>query len=128
MKAQLRKIHLYLGCFFAPILLLFILTGLIQTFGLHHQWKGRAYTPAPIVQSLAEVHMNQRFSLREVEVYPSFPFQIFVLCMSVGLMISIGIGIVMAFQSLKNPLLIWVSLISGILIPVIFLILGRMSH
>jgi hypothetical protein len=32
----LRIVHLYLSCFFAPLLILFLLSGLWQTYGLEH--------------------------------------------------------------------------------------------
>jgi len=32
---KLRQIHLYLGCFFAPMILFFALSGVWQEFGLN---------------------------------------------------------------------------------------------
>ena len=60
----LRKVHLYLGVFFAPVILLFALTGALQVYGLHEAGEGGAYKPAPIVEKLAQVHIHQRFALK----------------------------------------------------------------
>jgi hypothetical protein len=59
----LRKVHLYLGVFFAPVILLFALTGALQVYGLHEAGEG-GYKPAPIIEKLGQVHIHQRFALK----------------------------------------------------------------
>jgi hypothetical protein len=120
---KLRKIHLYLGCVFAPMLILFIVTGCLQTFGLHEPNKG-GYTPAPIVYSLSEVHIHQRFASPDSSLPSSFLLKIFIILMSIGLLATTLLGIFMAFKVTKNKLLVWLSLLSGIVLPILFLWIG----
>lgn len=66
----LRKVHLYLGVFFAPAILLFALTGALQVYGLHEAGDG-GYRPAPVVEKLAQVHIHQRFALKPKRPEPA---------------------------------------------------------
>ena len=124
MLPKLRKIHLYLGCIFAPMLILFIVTGCLQTFNLHRQMKNSSYTPPQIVSSLTQVHMDQRFTSKDVFPKSSYPLKIFILLMSLGLLATTLLGIFMAFKVNKNKALVWICLLSGILIPAFFLWIG----
>ncbi len=121
---QLRKIHLYLGCLFAPMLTIFIVTGCLQMLELHERNKN-GYQPAPLVYSLSQVHMHQRYSSPGSFPPSSQPLKIFILAMSVGLLISIALGIFMAFKVTKKKMFVWLSLLAGIILPVIFLMLAK---
>jgi hypothetical protein len=114
-----RKIHLYLGCFFAPLLVFFVLTGLLQTFELHEGHKN-GYQPPAFVKSLADVHKNQRFSAEGVRPPPSEAFRWFVVLMAIGLLINILLGILMAFK-FADPRAVWIVVILGIVVPVLIL-------
>lgn len=57
----LRKIHLYVSVFFAPLLLFYGLTGAIQVLHLHEA-RGGTYTPPAVVEKLAQVHIHQRYA------------------------------------------------------------------
>ena len=121
----LRKIHLYLGCFFAPLLIMFVITGALQTFNLHHSWKNKNYTAPPIVKTLSQVHTDQRYITENNSPEPSVPFKILVVLMSLGLLVTTILGVVLAFRVTKNKLLIWGSLLGGLLIPIFFLWMAR---
>lgn len=56
----LRKIHLYVSVFFAPLLLFYGLTGAIQVLHLHEA-RG-AYSPPPVIEKLGQVHIHQRYA------------------------------------------------------------------
>jgi hypothetical protein len=114
-----RKVHLYLGCFFSPILMLFILTGLLQTFELHESHKN-GYTAPAFIESLAQVHKNQRFATDDVRPGPSIIFRWFVLAMSVGLLVNVALGIAMAFK-FADPKVVWIVMIVGLVVPVLIL-------
>ena len=58
----LRKIHLYVSVFFAPLLLFFGLTGAMQVLHLHEA-RG-PYTPPAVVEKLGQVHIHQRYALK----------------------------------------------------------------
>ena len=57
----MRNIHLYLGVFFAPLLMFFLISGSWQTFDLHEASKDGSYKPPAIIKSLSQVHKNQRW-------------------------------------------------------------------
>ena len=54
-----RKLHNYLGLFFAPTILFFSITGAYQLFGLHEDRPGRDYHPPAIVSALGQIHKDQ---------------------------------------------------------------------
>ena len=58
MIKTIRQIHFYLGVFFAPSIIFFAFTGMLQTFSIHEQHQGKP--GVPWVTALAEVHKNQR--------------------------------------------------------------------
>ena len=116
----LRSIHLYSGCFFAPLLIFFIVTGCLQTFHLHQSRKDGSYKAPAVLNSLSEVHKHQRWTSGKLWPASSNGFKLMVLLMSVGITSSILIGIVLAFKFSK-AWVVWLCLISGSLIPCLFL-------
>ncbi len=120
MDKLLRKAHLYLGCFFAPVLVFFIVSGVAQTFDLHVQRKNSSYVPPQVLRTMAEVHQHQRVTTKDVRPPPSENFRLFVLAMSIGLFLNIALGITMAFKSV-DPKTVWVVILLGILVPIAIL-------
>jgi hypothetical protein len=57
---NLRKIHLYLGTFFAPAIIFFAFTGLLQVVGLHESHERGAPPPYPWIAKLAQLHKDQK--------------------------------------------------------------------
>ena len=115
---------MFLGCFFAPLLTFFIVTGALQTFDLHEDHKD-GYVAPKILSELSEVHMHQQFSDSEESGEPSFPFKIFVLAMSAGLFLSVILGVIMAFRYTKKRIFVWLCLAAGIILPVLFLVIAH---
>lgn len=115
----LRNVHLYSGCFFAPLLTIFILTGLWQTFDLHVSRKS-GYKPPVVVSALSEVHTHQRFATKEFRPAPSPIFRYLMIAMSVGLLLNMTLGIMMALK-FADPKFVWLAMIVGILVPVLML-------
>jgi hypothetical protein len=71
-KARLlRDLHLYLGVFFAPLILFFATTGAIQVLGLHEASRDGRYTPPPVVEKLSEVHIHQRYAAKPKRPEPA---------------------------------------------------------
>ena len=119
-----RNMHLYLGCFFAPLLLFFIVTGAVQTFNLHHSRKD-GYKPPQIVKIMSGVHQHQSVpSKDEKPTSSSVNFKYFVLAMSIGIVITTILGIMMAFK-FAHPLVVWLCLLAGGALPVYFLFSAR---
>jgi hypothetical protein len=56
---QIRRFHYYLGVFFAPGILLFAVSGALQTFRLQEE-KGYGGTPPSWIVWLASVHKDSR--------------------------------------------------------------------
>ena len=117
----IRKFHIYLGCFFTPLLLFFVVSGAWQSFSLHKSKKDGSYMAPTILKKLSEIHENQRLPLNENPGTPSVPFRLFVLLMSFGFFATASLGIVMAFRFTRKAKTIWISLISGALIPILLI-------
>ncbi len=121
----MRNVHLYLGCFFAPLLILFLVTGCWQTFDLHQASKqANGYKPPEIVKSLSQVHMSQRWSSGDVRPKPSVIFRYLIVLMSLGLLVTTVLGIVMAFKYTR-PWRVWVLLFLGLFVPFFLLWMAR---
>jgi hypothetical protein len=119
----LRRLHLYLGCFFAPLLLFFTATGWYQTVSIH-----RNKTPGEAddwVSRLTSVHVDQIYPSPHVESYSPGLFQTLVVIMSIALIVTVLLGVWMALRTLRRSWLVWVTLALGLLVPVLFLWLGR---
>jgi hypothetical protein len=112
----MRNIHLYLGVFFAPLLMFFLISGCWQTFGLHVESQDGSYKPPAIIKSLSQVHKNDRWVDRQKKSDTSVPFQYLVFLMVIGLLATVILGIVMAFKYTK-PWMVWVCLSTGTILP-----------
>ena len=140
---KVRQLHLYLGTLFAPLIIFFALTGILQTLELH---EGNG-TPQWIAQ-IASVHKHQALQgdepkrprppengaqnapdrprpdgdEAENKRGPSpWPLKWFVVLMSLGLTITSGLGIYMAFKYERNRAIVWGLLIAGTLLPLALL-------
>jgi hypothetical protein len=120
MMQKLRRIHLYLGCVFAPTLVFFAVTGAWQLFTLHERQKNSSYVPPRIVHSLSEIHVHQRTGDAAGQ---SKPLKFFFLTAAAGLVATTVLGVVMAFRLLKNPWVVIACLGLGIALPTAMLVL-----
>ena len=118
----LRRIHLYLGCFFAPLLLFFVCTGWYQIF---HERKKNPGEGERWVDRLSDVHVDQIFVNETASSFSPKLFQFLVVLMSISLILTVLLGIVLAFRSIRQRWLVWASLGLGVLVPVLFLWLGQ---
>ena len=135
-----RQLHLYLGTLFAPLIIFFALTGILQTLELHEG----AGTPTWIEQ-LASIHKKQALQAGEPPrrrspapggegdadaVRPAaetargpspWPLKWFVVAMSLGLTVTTGLGVYMAFKIQRKRALVWALLAVGTILPVVLL-------
>lgn len=119
----LRTIHVYLGCAFAPLLVLFLLSGLLQTFELHEGRKDGSYQPPRWIAELASVHMHQRLSPNAPQQRdPNWPMRIVMAVMCAGLFASVSLGVVMAWQLKKQRRSAMIGLLLGLIIPIAILL------
>ena len=92
---NLRKLHLYLGCIFAPILVLFAATGTLQIFGIK-------------IPILFEAHTRGSDSL---------PLILFSALAGVSVIVTCIVGVLMAFRSGNDRRTVWACLLFGTLVP-----------
>jgi hypothetical protein len=114
----LRRTHLYLGCFFAPMLVFFSISGLWQIYGL--QWSN---SPNWFTY-LSTIHMGHQLFWKDPAKAYSFssPYlEFFVALMAVSLIVSIILGIIMAFKFGRGTLAL-ASLAAGVIIPLILIL------
>lgn len=120
---SLRRVHLYLGCFFAPLLLFYVATGWYQTFHLD-----RVKTPGELGgwrERLTAVHREQIYPSAQVERYRPGLFRGLVAVMSVALIVTVVLGIILAFRTSRHAWPVWVCLGLGVAVPALLLWLGQ---
>ena len=120
---MLRKVHLYSSCAVAPLLLFFIISGSWQTFLLHRGTKDNTYRPPAIVAQLSAVHTHQSLPSAGEASAKKTPFRILVVLMCVGLVLTISIGVIMAFRVSSRKRLVWLTLGAGAAAPALIVLL-----
>jgi len=120
---RLRRLHTYLGCFFAPLLLFFVLTGWYQAV-MHNRQKGIG-EPGDWKARLTSVHVDQIYPADSASAYSPALFRGLVVTMAVALIITLALGIVLAVRFAAKKWAVWLSLISGVMVPIVFLWLGQ---
>ena len=119
----LRRLHLYLGCFFAPLLLFYVATGWYQTVTVdRRKGLGEAET---WIDRLRSVHVDQIYPTDSAMGYSPRLFQILVVLMAVALLVTIALGVILAFRSIRQRWLVWLALGLGIALPALLLWLGQ---
>jgi len=119
----LRRLHLYLGCFFTPLLLFFVATGWYQTFHINRNKRpGEAET---WISRLTSIHKDQLYPAESASGYSTTLFKALIVIMSVALITTIVLGLVLALRTLRSAWVVWASLALGILVPVLCLWLGQ---
>ena len=115
----LRRAHLYLGCFFAPMLTFFSISGIWQVFGL--QWGDNAQ----ILRMLSTIHMGRNVKPSTAPGVYSFDsawLEYFVVAMAASLVISIVLGVILAFRYGRGTIAL-ASVAGGVLVPLILVIM-----
>ncbi len=119
----LRRVHLYLGCFFAPLLLFYVATGWYQTVNPDRR-KGVGDS-TDLISRLSRVHVEQYYPTESATGYSTFFFRLLIVLMAIALITTVSLGIVLAFRTSRNKLPVWLSLGLGIALPFILLWLGQ---
>ena len=120
---QIRRWHLFLSCFFAPLLLFYVATGWYQT--LNSSRNKTSGERGELVSRLTSVHVDQISPDDKVESYSPKLYQGLVVVMSICLIATVATGIYLAFMVGRPRWAVWVSLSLGVLLPVLFLWLGQ---
>ena len=121
----IRRAHLFLGCFFTPLLLFYILTGWYQTVN-----QNRLKTPSEaetLLQKFRVVHSDQIYPSENELDKPSSPkfFKALVVVMSIAATVTIVLGLVLSFRLFRPVWPVWLCLALGILLPILMLWLGQ---
>ena len=131
---RLRRLHLYVGMVFAPAIIFFAFSGMIQTIGLQD-----GPTPPAWIKVMANIHKKQvafrpqrpkpagpampRFPRAPEAAAPAstIPFKAFVLLLSLGLIASAVLGIVIALTNRATRRMSWIMLAVGLVLPIALL-------
>ena len=103
---KLRSLHLYLGCIFAPMLLLFAISGIWQTLRIGS---------SGLLAMLSTAHMGMR--LKNGFTLSSAVLRWFIVLMAVGFVITTVLGVVMALTQGTNRKTAFYCLAFGVLFP-----------
>jgi hypothetical protein len=122
---KLRRLHLYLGVFFAPMLLFFILTGWYQT--AYPDRRKSVFEANAVMDRLRAVHAEQTFPVAHANSYSTLAFRWLIYAMSGALVITLVLGIVLAFRTMKQKWIVWMMLLLGFAVPALCLWLGQRS-
>ena len=120
---KLRRLHLYLGVFFAPMLLFFIVTGWYQT--AYPDRRKSVFEANAVMDRLRAVHADQTFPVAAANSYSTTGFRWLVYAMSAALVITLLLGIVLAFRTMRQKWLVWLMLAFGVVLPTLCLWLGQ---
>ncbi len=136
-QRRLRQLHLYLGVFFAPAILLFAVSGSLQTFRMH-EVKGWGSRPPALLVWMASLHIDQRTpqaappkpaaagvatAPKPVVTPKNFAIKTFSGLLGIGLALSTLLGIVIALNSRATRLGSLAMLAAGTLLPLAFVYL-----
>ena len=144
MMQRLRQWHRWTGMFFAPAILFFTFSGMLQTFDFHEVENGVA--PPRWIAVIASLHKKQDFpkaraakkpgakapnageaakAIKDRAAKPAhspFPLKVFVGLMSIGLMLSTLVGMVIALNSRVTRRSALIMLAAGTILPLALLL------
>ncbi|MDQ6655347.1 MAG: hypothetical protein M3Y80_05995 [Verrucomicrobiota bacterium] len=115
----LRRLHLYLGCLFAPALIFFAVSGTWQLYRLQDSKKDGSYTAPAALTALSSVHTNTHLPGKRVSEFT--PLRAFWVAAAVGLVLTTALGVVMAFRFSRRSWIPAGLLAAGVILPVLIL-------
>lgn len=116
-----RKIHTFLGTFFAPLLLMFVLTGWWQTVGAGDKDDDGGGTFTLLMGKLSRVHTDSYWPPQADDSHSDAWFKALVIALCVALTVSIVSGLFLAWKSSRKKWPLFLALALGVLIPVLLL-------
>jgi hypothetical protein len=124
MKA-LRTLHLYLGCLFAPLIVYFCLSGAWQLFELNDVPEDNPSAIRSVLHEISNPHTHSTAPLRSPKVSRSTLFSVASLLAAVGMILTAGIGVMLARQFRARRALVLTCVLAGAILPVGLLYLTR---
>ena len=119
----LRRLHLYLGCLFAPALLFFAVTGSWQLYRAQDDTKDGSYKAPIALRTLSTIHKDSHLPGKRASEYT--PLRTFSLLAAAGLVLSTLLGIVMAFRFSRSAFTPALLLAAGFFVPLLILYFYR---
>ncbi len=120
---KLRRLHLYLGVFFAPMLLFFIATGWYQT--AYPDRRKSVFEASAVMDRLRAVHAEQTFPVASANSYSTTAFRWLIYLMSGALVVTLLLGVLLAFRTMKQKWVVAAMLALGLIVPALCLWLGQ---
>ncbi len=120
-----RRAHLYLGCFFTPMLVFYLLTGWYQS--INNERLKHPSEAETLLQKMRTVHVDHIYPSETEFSNPSNPafYKFLTIVMCIAAVLTIILGVALAFKTIKNRLLVALSLVAGMIIPALILWLGQ---
>ena len=116
---RLRALHTWLGVFFSPLLLLFIVTGWWQTFATD-ETKDHGAANAFLAR-LSDIHTDDYFKHHAGAPHASAHFKLLVGAMAACLIATILLGVVLACQAPRKARWALLAFGLGVLVPALIL-------
>ena len=120
---KLRRLHTYLGVFFAPLLIFFVCTGWYQT--MHPDRRKSPEEAEALWDRARSVHADSVLPSTTATTYKTKPFRYFVVAMSIAFIITTFLGLILAFRYSRAKWAIAASLVLGLAVPLILLLLAQ---
>jgi hypothetical protein len=142
-RVSLRRLHSCAGALFAPALLFFAVSGLVQVFDLHKASPGAGASPPAVVRAMAQLHKKQTLTRAENSGSRPAPgggrraapapasaslgqrlLKAYAAATSVVLALTTLAGLVLALRNRRDRALTLALLVLGIVAPLGLLLLG----
>jgi 4-amino-4-deoxy-L-arabinose transferase-like glycosyltransferase len=111
-----RRVHLFLGVFFSPLLLMFIITGWWQTVTTDEEKEAAGGFFHTLMENFSNVHTDHYYPHAGASQHSHAAFKILVVAMCLALITAIGLGLMLAWRLHKKWLVVTAFLL-GILLP-----------
>jgi hypothetical protein len=118
---RVRQLHLFLGVFFSPLLLLFIITGWWQTFATQDDDAKAKGLFTSAMSRVSTIHTDDYFTVSGDKYHASEHFKILVGGMAAALILTIVLGLALACQTAKKAWLTAIAFTLGIAVPALVL-------
>jgi hypothetical protein len=131
--ATIRLAHYYTGVFFAPTIIFFAFTGVMQVFGLHEAYRQTPGAQGDAIAWMSQIHKEGALiapkaapakAPRNDHAERSNPFKYFAALMGIALLGAALAGLWIAFNYPKRRRAFSITLIAGIVIPLVLLRFG----
>ncbi len=116
-----KRTHLFLSVFFAPMLLMFIITGWWQTVSSDEEKERDGGFFHDLIKKFSTVHTDSNFPIPNAHHQGTWMMKTLVVSMCIALLISITLGLCLAWVSMKRKWSVALALALGILLPALAL-------